>query len=151
MARSRRRIGWFDYATEMLEWDHTARRIYEELRDLAHRAGPGGGPDPAMLDRLTLLGLHLQWNERQALMLLRGDEDPAGGSKDDRDRLVYDLVSEGRLTHEAVRRQVHTLGKDRGWTPIGTKEGVSRIARDYAVRNGLPPPPPRRPGRRKPT
>jgi hypothetical protein len=156
MAKSRRRVARDEYATEMVQWCDDARRVYQELRDLAHVVAPDRVPAlnvaPDRVPDLTMLAWRLEWLERQARLLLRGALGPAPpvGPHDDRDRLCYERTMEGH-TYGAILREVKGLAQDRGWTPIGTEGGVSHVAHDYALRNSLPPPPPRKPGRRKAT
>jgi hypothetical protein len=60
-----------------------------------------------------------------------------------RDKWIYRKCCEG-IAHDKIVAELKRTGPKRGWPIISTKQRIQQIGKEYAAKNGLPPPPSRR-------
>lgn len=60
-----------------------------------------------------------------------------------RDKWIYRKCCKG-VAHDEIVAQLKRIGPTRGWPIISTKQRIQQIGKEYAEKNGLPPPPSRR-------
>jgi hypothetical protein len=66
------------------------------------------------------------------------------GGNEDRDKWVYEQCCDPRKPLAGIVAALRRIGKDRGWALFTSKQRVQQIGKQYAERNGLNLPPPRR-------
>jgi hypothetical protein len=62
-----------------------------------------------------------------------------------RDKFIYDSMRDG----VPIKQILSKVKANKGWAKITTERGITLAGRRYAIRHGLPLPPPRKRGRSK--